>query len=398
MSKIKGVDPLSIPSTSKKRTAEEVPNHSVKKPNGLYRYNIPISNQYDSLSEEEDNNSDIVRAETNNFKRVRIPPIIVYSYFDNHVSTITNLERNMNEELDLKFKGRRIIILTKNIMDYNYVKNQLDEAQIQYTTKTPSNERELKLVIRNLPPNITTDEIKDDLKRKKLPVTKVAQITKKENKTIIHAYPLFMVTFEKGTDFKTVIEHRKICYCLIQWEKIKRSGTTQCYRCQSFGHIAQNCTKTPRCVICGQAHLTTTCENKGKTPKCANCGGEHTASYSQCPKRPTPGNRPTSGNKTTPHSKPSQPIPTKNSFPPFRNSTPQVNNKVPVWPTQSGSQTDSSISGLADILSIIKSLFTNFNLQLIIKKLKDLVMKINVAPDGVSKLMIIVDFAVSMFG
>lgn len=392
MSKIKGVDPSSIPSTSKKRKVIEDSKPKAKKTNLRFQYNIPTKNLYDSLSEEEDDTSEEEgTVAPSQHSRIKVPAIVVYSYFDHHVRSISNLQKNLNEELDLKYKGRRIIILTKNLIDYNYVRKELEEAKIQFTTKTPSCDRELKLVIRNLPPNISTDEIMIDLKEKHLPVIKVTQITKKEDNKIIHAYPLFMVTFQKGTDYRTVFQHKKICYCLVQWEKIKRSGVTQCYGCQSFGHIAQNCTRTVRCVICSEEHSTKNCPNREKPPKCTNCGGTHAASFSQCPKRPT-----IDINRQPPRPR-VQRNPTLKNFPSFIPSTSSVNT-VPIWPSQPTPQTENPSTGLTDLINIVKSFLQNFDLTRIINNIKVLMSRISVAPDGISKLMIIIDFAASLLG
>ena len=58
----------------------------------------------------------------------------------------------------------------------------------------------------------------------------------------------------------------------------------QCFKCQGFGHKAQNCTKKQKCVVCGEAHSHKDCPNKNKkTPKCANCRGPHVANYRGCP-------------------------------------------------------------------------------------------------------------------
>lgn len=389
---IKGIDPLTIPSTSKKRAAVGQLQTSVKKTNIHGNYNVPISNRYENLDEIDDTSDDEQElALQRRPKPIKIPPIIAYNYFENHVKTISELEKRLNEELTLKFKGKRIIILTSNLIDYNYVKGQLDESNIQYTTKTPLNERELKLIIRNLPPNITPVEIEEDLKSKQLPVLKVAQITKKENDKIVHAYPLFMVTFQKGTDIKTVIQHNKICFCIIQWEKIKSKGITQCYRCQSFGHIALNCTKTPRCVKCGQTHRTEICKKPLEaTPTCANCGQDHTANYTMCPKRPVFIQK----HKNNPRA----PTINNTSFPPINKNINPVNTSTPIWPTQRSVNQDNNSTGIADIIMLVKSFIQNFDLINIINKIKNLMSRINAAPDGASKLMLVIDFVVSIFG
>ena len=64
----------------------------------------------------------------------------------------------------------------------------------------------------------------------------------------------------------------------------KTSQIAQCKRCQEIGHSQNYCNKTPRCVKCGDKHLSKECGKlKEAQPKCANCHGPHTANYRGCP-------------------------------------------------------------------------------------------------------------------
>ena len=58
----------------------------------------------------------------------------------------------------------------------------------------------------------------------------------------------------------------------------------QCYKCQSFGHHANQCTNKTKCIVCAEEHRLADCPNKNKNDrlKCANCGEAHTANYSEC--------------------------------------------------------------------------------------------------------------------
>ena len=61
-------------------------------------------------------------------------------------------------------------------------------------------------------------------------------------------------------------------------------SVTQCFNCQSFGHLAKNCRSKQECLICGESHSHKGCPNKeARKPKCANCKGPHVASYKGCP-------------------------------------------------------------------------------------------------------------------
>ena len=53
-----------------------------------------------------------------------------------------------------------------------------------------------------------------------------------------------------------------------------RTGLTQCYNCQQFGHVWANCKQPPRCLWCGGDHCHKECpekENNNSSPSCCNC-------------------------------------------------------------------------------------------------------------------------------
>ena len=56
----------------------------------------------------------------------------------------------------------------------------------------------------------------------------------------------------------------------------------RCYKCQLYGHGANQCRGKVRCAACGQGHDWKECPNKS-APKCARCGGAHSAAYMGCP-------------------------------------------------------------------------------------------------------------------
>ena len=68
--------------------------------------------------------------------------------------------------------------------------------------------------------------------------------------------------------------------------------STQCTKCQGFGHLDSHCKRSPKCGLCAEGHVTkqhycTTCKAKGAkcqhlAPKCANCKEPHTADAKTC--------------------------------------------------------------------------------------------------------------------
>ena len=67
--------------------------------------------------------------------------------------------------------------------------------------------------------------------------------------------------------------------------------STQCTKCQGYGHLPSYCKKKPICRLCSEVHATSqhkcnTCQSSQScihlTPKCINCKGAHIASSKSC--------------------------------------------------------------------------------------------------------------------
>lgn len=159
----------------------------------------------------------------------------------------------------------------------------LDEKQIAYHTFTVESEKTLKVVIRNLPQHVKTEEINDDLKCQGFNVIKVSRMVSAKTKKDI---PLvFLELPRKSTNIYNI---ETVCGLCINIEALKRkTAIGQCHRCQKFGHSQANCHAVPKCVKCGQDHITNECNKPKETPAtCANCGGPHPASYKGCAQYP----------------------------------------------------------------------------------------------------------------
>jgi hypothetical protein len=65
--------------------------------------------------------------------------------------------------------------------------------------------------------------------------------------------------------------------------KPKNAPVIMCFKCNGYNHLAANCTRAERCMVCGEeGHNRKGCPNQS-SPKCANCGGSHTANWPDCP-------------------------------------------------------------------------------------------------------------------
>ena len=94
-----------------------------------------------------------------------------------------------------------------------------------------------------------------------------------------------MITFQPGTETREVLQLRKLCHCVIWWEKFQNSRPIrQCFNCQDFGHSSNFCGRPPKCVKCDKQHASKDCNKPTNAPPtCTNCGGEHPAKYTGCP-------------------------------------------------------------------------------------------------------------------
>jgi hypothetical protein len=59
----------------------------------------------------------------------------------------------------------------------------------------------------------------------------------------------------------------------------------QCFRCQGYGHRAENCKKEAQCGKCAKNHETHECSQNNKAASCIQCQGSHVAWHHGCPRR-----------------------------------------------------------------------------------------------------------------
>ena len=62
----------------------------------------------------------------------------------------------------------------------------------------------------------------------------------------------------------------------------------QCFNCQGFGHMASNCRRGRRCLLCSGQHTLDECPQsktvkEDQVLKCPNCNGNHAANAKECP-------------------------------------------------------------------------------------------------------------------
>ena len=256
---------------------------------------LEVRNSFQVLqncNEEDEEIDDFSQTPTDTTKgKVKIPPIVVYSHVQEHMKTLNLIKENMKSDFDIKAKNNRIIVYTKNEEDYNTFLKETKVAKVDYHTYTFPNKKIIKSILKGVPANVSTDEIYEDLKVKNnLKVLEVKQMSapinidnneQKQTKKL----PVFIVTFEPTVQISEIMKVRRVCYCVVSWEKFRSNGKiTKCYNFQVYGHVSSNCFRKPKCMKCSGEHKSKECTIVDNNQfKCADCNLKHLANSKECP-------------------------------------------------------------------------------------------------------------------
>lgn len=243
------------------------------------RQGLISSNQFESLDETEAPSID----PTLTTKHIRMPPIVIGQDLKNPKDTLMKI-RKWITNMHFKVLRGQHAIMTYNKEDYVTVMTKLDEVNITYHTYTPKSEKTRRLVLKGLPSLYTNDDLKADLSSQN---SAVVNVTEMKTKNLSTNNPIYLVTFPWETsvaDVKKLI--RYVCDHRVAWQdyvKPKRLRGSQCFRCQRFGHVSNNCHLEQRCVKCALKHNIGECKKDSEEPpKCANCMKPHPANYRGC--------------------------------------------------------------------------------------------------------------------
>lgn len=168
--------------------------------------------------------------------------------------------------------------------------NCFREAKIDAFSFTPKAYKKESFLLKGIMGDFTSDEVRLAI-LEELPNIKIFKVSpfstaySRQNKIALN---IFVVQLDVGQDPKNLFKIKGLINQRVKWEKITRSGAVQCYRCQRFGHMSQNCAYQRRCVKCDTSHEIGACprENVGNNPPkplCVNCGEEgHPSNYREC--------------------------------------------------------------------------------------------------------------------
>lgn len=235
-------------------------------------------------------------------KEPKLPPITLTDISMNQVCK--EMTRLQIQEGDFQFTINQagIKLFIKSSDKYNLIKNHFAEANIKFYTHSLKENQKIKIVLYGLP-DIDLNEVKKMLAVENLNPTDIKKMTIKYKKFNGHCN--YLLYFDKSSNVKIsdVRQIRALNYCIVKWQFYSKHsvGPTQCSNCQRFGHGANNCYLSPKCLKCSEDHKTNECVHnfigppisatdlKRKIPqekvKCSNCHKAHTANYKGCEER-----------------------------------------------------------------------------------------------------------------
>ncbi|GFT18549.1 nucleic-acid-binding protein from transposon X-element [Trichonephila clavipes] len=216
-----------------------------------------------------------------------LPPPVMMRINETYREQVGTMKKYF-PHLRLKTTGE-YIKLYSNIAEQNRaVKHTMKSLGYRFYTITPKNERPIKIVIKGFPKTADPETIKADLEAEGFEPDKVTQLIGRRTKQKL---PIFLVTLPRSMENLKIFDLKTLAHLNITVDGYNGKGVTQCYTCQNFHHNSDNCFLKPRCLKCGEEHLTKDCPIKQRleTKFCINCQVYgHMANWHGCPCFPKP--------------------------------------------------------------------------------------------------------------
>lgn len=211
------------------------------------------------------------------------PIIVANTTFEIIKNSISSLALSEQPKIQKRRGGKDFAIFAESIGDKKIIIEKLKAVNQQHFTYTEVQDRHILFVLLGHY-EVEVEDLKNSLNIAKIPATKVTKINRSVDD------PIYLVSFEKNSITLSDLQykHKVLNQLVIRWDKFKplNRRPTQCRRCQRFGHAANNCALTYRCVKCTENHEPGKCSriSQDGLPSCVNCQSEgHTSNSTQCP-------------------------------------------------------------------------------------------------------------------
>ncbi|KAL4156035.1 hypothetical protein QTP88_000070 [Uroleucon formosanum] len=210
------------------------------------------------------------------------PPIFIHTVND-FASFCTQIkEITKNDEFSCKSSINGVKLTTSTVDSYRTIIRFLQSNNAHYHTYQLKEEKPFRVVIRNLHYTTPLVDIKNELISLGHNPRNITNVLQRNTKLPL---PLFFIDLEPNINNKDIFKIDLLCHSKIKIEEPRiNHQPIQCLRCQNYGHTKSYCNHPPKCVRCGEPHLSNICQKSKDLPaKCALCNGPHPANYRGCP-------------------------------------------------------------------------------------------------------------------
>jgi len=159
---------------------------------------------------------------------------------------------------------------------------ELKTRNYEFHTYKPKQERGFKVVLKYMPPEERTDDIKRDIEDLGHTVTNIWNIKKRGTKEPLN---MFYVELKSENNNKDIYQTIHVLGYRVKFEPphVKRE-IPQCINCQRSGHTKGFYNHKARCFKCAGDHPILNCprKTKSKNVKCVLCEGNHPVNFICC--------------------------------------------------------------------------------------------------------------------
>jgi len=135
-------------------------------------------NQFAVLSDSESEIEENGTPSPSNNRTIRIPPIVIYSYLNNHSATLKQVNEKLTTPVDVKSKANRLLLYTKSTQDYNILLSEIQSAKLAYHTYPLLEAIQPQLVLKGVLPNVPEEDVRDKLAAHDIQIVRVSQLPK----------------------------------------------------------------------------------------------------------------------------------------------------------------------------------------------------------------------------
>jgi hypothetical protein len=207
----------------------------------------------------------------------KIPSLYIYDIVD-YIEFINKITPMTVDNFNINNKNIFLKLNLSMVFDYRTITKYLSEENIKYHIYQLPEERNLSVIIRNLPISVPEVTIFSALTELKFNVTSVTRLQNR------YKSPIPIVAILLDNSKKNIFSLDRLPYCVISVESRKSdSSIPQCKNFQRFQHIKNFCNFPPRRVECLENHHYSECTKDKNSPSISvNCNENHPANYRGC--------------------------------------------------------------------------------------------------------------------